>query len=188
MESLPQVKFPVLRELTGQEKKDATSFLVNLTEKGTTIQKYKASILLGEESARRKRQYEVATEFWSDKTKSTAILLVAEYREELKRKIITKHFSDLRLGKETPEMKKDFLMLENLQTNACFSITIDGVSHKDCKTCSRNCTSRSKEKEKEEITTKETNEEDSEIDEVIKEIDSENEKLVNEIIETNKTE
>ena len=139
---------PDLRKLIGQEKKDAIWMLVELTETGTINERLQAANILGNEAYSQRNKYQKAGEFWSLKIKQFTMAMIDEYRLAIKRKMITKHLASISTGQMTAEAVKDFLMLENLEKNACFMINNSMVTHKDCKTCRRVCTSKSKEMEK----------------------------------------
>jgi hypothetical protein len=78
--------------------------------------------------------------------------------------MITKHIASISTGTMTAEAAKDFLMLDNLEKNACFMISSSTVTHKDCKTCRRACTSKSKEMEKPENQSHHTETDDYEVE------------------------
>lgn len=139
---------PDLRKLIGQDKIDAIKMLVELTETGTATERLRAANILGNEAYTQCNKYQKAGEFWSIRIKQITMAMIDEYRLALKRKMITKHIASISTGTMTAEAAKDFLMLDNLEKNACFMISSAIVIHKDCKTCRRACTSKSKEMER----------------------------------------
>lgn len=135
---------PKLSSLIGKERENAILLLVETVEHGTPEQAYSASTILAEEASKQRRKYEIAESIWRQKNMEAAISMITEYRESLKKKIVVKHLAAMRTGQTTKEMQADFLMLDNLEKNACFTINEGHVYHRDCKICQRNCSSRIK--------------------------------------------
>jgi len=143
IEYKPKV-LPNLEKILDQQEKTFALRCLNFTvenHKDINI-KLQAIQFLKNEAYKQARFWARRLVFWEDREKEQISVLIEQYKKDLKTRIIVKYIDQIRAGVLSNEAQEAFKTLDNLTKNACFIVLGAQITHKDCKTCPRQCGKR----------------------------------------------
>lgn len=134
----PNNSLPDLRQLTGEKKAEAIRRLIDIIENSTDSKlRYSALLLMEAESYRNKKRAETANEYFNAQIKDMQLQAIEDFKVQAKVKFSAKYSALIQKGQFSPEMMRDFDIIQKMERAACYMMDGLTVYTKECNKCER---------------------------------------------------